>query len=596
MPDVQTVRPLRANPLLGNRASAAPRRRRTGGRRRRGRSPPLLHRTRQLAGELGEIAVGHSEREPAAQDRRFADPAFRENPIYRRLMQIYLAWREAVLGLVDDLVLEASGRERARLAITLLTAAVAPTNTLLGNPAALRRAVETGGPSLWRGLRNLAHDVTRNGGMPSQVDRGAFRVGADLAVTRGEVVLRNEVLELLQFAPTTATVHQVPLLLIPPQINKYYVLDLAPGRSLVSHAVDRGFTVFAVSWRNPTSAQRDWGIDTYIGALCEAADAVRAITGSDQLNLFGACAGGITTAVLLGHWGARGDGRVRAATLPVTVLDTHAESALGIPLSEKAVTSALARSSKQGILGGREMSRVFAWLRPNDLVWSYWVNNYLLGARPAAFDILYWNSDLTNLPATLHAEFLELVLKNSLCHPGELEVRGTPVDLGAVRADLYAVGGSSDHITPWQSVYRTPRLFGGQRTFVLTSRPWSIRRATAKRCSSPTRPPTPAARMPPSGMRGRAATRGPGGTTGPSGSPRAPASSVPPPSGQEATRSLRSSPLPGATSPPDRARSSPVHPPAVVARIPLAAGRPRRLEQRVPPPPAAHPHAGPGSR
>jgi polyhydroxyalkanoate synthase subunit PhaC len=433
---------------------------------------PLLRRTGALARELGAIAVGRSDRAPVDSDRRFADPAFREHPGYRRAMQAYLAWRDAVLGLLEELDLDSKSRERGRFALTLLTEAIAPTNALVGNPAAVKRAFETGGRSLWRGLRHFASDCARNGGMPSQVGRDAFRVGVDLAVTRGEVVLRTDVVELLQYAPTTATVHERPLLMIPPQINKYYILDLAPGRSLIEYAVNRGFTVFVVSWRNPTPAQRDWGLDTYVGALLEAVSAAREITESRTLNVLGACAGGITTAMLLGHLAARGQPHedwVSSATFPVTVLDTSAESAVGAHVSEKTARSALARSHKKGVLSGREMSRVFAWLRPNDLVWSYWVNNYLMGAEPASFDILYWNNDLTNLPATLHAEFLELVLKNSLCDPGSLEVLGTPIDLGKVRADVYAIGGRADHITPWQACYRTPRLFGGARTFVESS-------------------------------------------------------------------------------------------------------------------------------
>ncbi len=203
-----------------------------------------------------------------------------------------------------------------------------------------------------------------------------------------------------------------------------------------------------------------------MGALVEASDAAREIIGSRQLNVLGACAGGITTAILLGHLAARGDDRVASATFPVTVLDTSVESTMGLLASERTVAAALARSQRRGILSGREMARAFAWLRPNDLVWNYWVNNYLLGADPPAFDILYWNNDYTNLPATLHAEFLELFLENSLCHPGALEVLGTPIDLGRVRADVYAIGAFTDHITPWEACYRTPRLFGGARTFV----------------------------------------------------------------------------------------------------------------------------------
>jgi polyhydroxyalkanoate synthase len=427
---------------------------------------PVVQRTARMAAELWEIAIGTSSRAPQVTDRRFADARFHESALYCRAMQAYLAWREALLGLVDDLDLDPKSRARGRLAMTLLTEAVAPTNTLLGNPAALSRALETRGESLWSGLQNMWRDWRENGGMPSQVDRRPFRVGENLAVTPGQVVFRNDVLELIQYAPSTAKVRERPLVMIPPQINKYYILDLAPGRSLVEYVVARGFQTFVVSWRNPTAAQRDWGLDTYVGALVEATEAALRITASEKLNVLGACAGGITTATLLGHLAALGDERVSSATFPVTVLDTSVESALDLLASEKTIASAVSRSQRLGVLSGRDLKRVFAWLRPNDLVWNYWVNNYLMGTPPPAFDILYWNDDATNLPATLHAEFLDIYMRNSLCQPSTLEVLGTPIDLGKVRADVYAIGALADHITPWQACYRTPRLFGGARTFV----------------------------------------------------------------------------------------------------------------------------------
>jgi polyhydroxyalkanoate synthase len=426
----------------------------------------LARRSANFAAEVAAIIAGSNERAPASGDRQFSDPAFTEHPLYRRLMQLYFAWRDGIHALVDELELDPKSHARGRFALRILTDALAPTNALVGNPQALKRAFETGGRSLLRGARQMLHDVIDNGGMPAQVNRQAFRVGENLALTPGQVVFRSDVLELIQYAPTTANVYARPLMMIPPQINKYYILDLAPRRSLIEYAVGRGFQTFAVSWRNPTAAQRDWGLGTYVQALREASDVARAITGADKLNVLGACAGGITTAVLLGHLAARGDDRVASATFPVTVLDTSVESAMDLLASEKSIAAALERSRRKGVLSGREMARVFAWLRPNDLVWSYWVNNYLLGEPPPAFDILYWNNDATNLPATLHAEFLEIFVNNSLCHPGSLEVLDTPIDLGKVQADVYAVGALSDHITPWQACYRTPRLFGGKRTFV----------------------------------------------------------------------------------------------------------------------------------
>jgi polyhydroxyalkanoate synthase len=283
-------------------------------------------RIRALARELGAIAAGSSERAPPSSDRRFGDAAFVEHALYRRLMQAYLAAREALLGLVDQLELDAKSAARGRFALSLVTEALAPTNLLVGSPAALKRAFETGGASLLRGLGHLVRDLVENGGLPSQVDRRPFRLGENLAATPGQVIFRDALLELIQYAPSTAQVHERPIVFVPPQINKCYILDLAPGRSLVEFALAQGFQVFLVSWRNPTAAQRDWGLDTYVASLLAATDVARAVTGSDRLSLLGACAGGITAALLLGHLAARGDDRVASATFPVTVLDTSVES------------------------------------------------------------------------------------------------------------------------------------------------------------------------------------------------------------------------------------------------------------------------------
>jgi polyhydroxyalkanoate synthase len=422
-----------------------------------------------LVRELGEIVAGTSQRAPDAADRRFADSTFAEHPLYRRLMQCYLAWRHALLALVDEVRLDARSRDRGRFAVTLLTEALAPTNTLLGNPAAMKRAFETGGASLWSGLRHLADDLRHHGGMPSQVDRRAFRVGENLARSPGQVVFRSDALELIQYQPATARVHELPLLFVPPQINKYYVLDLAPGRSMVEHMVQQGFQVFAVSWRNVTPSAREWNLGTYVRALAEATDVAREISGSPRLNVASACAGGITTAVLLGYLAALGDERIGAATFMVTVLDTAISSLLGMLVTEKTVASSIRRSAQKGVLAGSDLARAFTLLRPNDLLWSYWVNNYLLGANPPAFDVLYWNNDPTNLPAALHADFVALFLENSLCTPGQLRVLDTDIDLGRVTASVYAVGALADHITPWEACYRTPQLFGGERTFIASS-------------------------------------------------------------------------------------------------------------------------------
>ena len=419
--------------------------------------------------ELTDIALGRSKRAPEPADKRWTDPAFQSNPVYHRVMQGYLAMRAGVQRLVEEIHLDPKSRERGRFALNVVTEALAPTNTLLGNPAAIRRAVDTRAKSLVSGVRHLAADLKENGGLPSQVDRRPFRVGENLATTPGQVVFRSEVLELLQYRPATPRVFERPLLFIPPQINKFYILDLAPSRSLIEFAVQQGFQVFAVSWRNATPAQREWSFDTYVEALKQASDAVLEITGSKRLNLIAACAGGVTSAVFLGHLAAVRDDRIGSATFMVTVLDTSVPSSVSLLVSEKSIASSLRRSQERGVLHGSDLGRAFALLRPNDLVWNYWVNNYLMGADPPAFDILYWNNDSTNLPAALHADFLALFLENPLCKPGSLEVLGTRIDLGRVTSDVYAVGALTDHITPWDACYRTPRLFGGNKTFIASS-------------------------------------------------------------------------------------------------------------------------------
>jgi polyhydroxyalkanoate synthase subunit PhaC len=421
------------------------------------------------ARQLVEVAIGRSEVAPAHGDKRFTDGAWTTNPLYHRLMQSYLIQRDALLALVDDVELDHKSRERARFALSLFTEAAAPTNTLLGNPAALAKAAQTRGRSLVSGLRHFVHDLRHNGGMPAQVDTRPFNVGGNLAVTPGQVVHRSEVFELIQYAPSTDQVYQRPLVTIPPQINKFYITDLARGRSLIEYTVASGIPYFAMSWRNPTAAQRDWDLDTYVSACKEAVQVACDISGTADANCLGICAGGITMACLLGHLAAAREPLVHSATFMVAGLDMAQESMIGMLASNAAIKAARNRSQKAGVLDGNDLAKVFAWLRPNDLVWNYWVNNYLLGQNPPAFDILYWNADTTRLPAGLHADFLDLFGSNGLVERGALKVRGTPVDLGAVTCDAYVVAGATDHIIPWTGAYQTTQLLGGNTQFVLGS-------------------------------------------------------------------------------------------------------------------------------
>jgi polyhydroxyalkanoate synthase len=422
-----------------------------------------------LAAEIAKVTVGRSGVEPARGDWRFRDPAWRENPVYRRVGQGYLATARALEGIIESDELDWKTAERARLLVAILTSAAAPTNTVAGNPAALKRAFESGGKSLLRGARNLVHDVRHNGGMPSQVDTRPFRKGENLAATPGAVVYRDEVCEVLQYTPSTPEVHARPVLMIPPQINRYYFMDLAPERSFVEHAVSRGLQYFTISWRNPRAEDSDWNLDTYVEACLRAVDVVTEITRSDEIITLGLCAGGITTSTLLSTMAARGDERVRAASFGVTLLDFSVPAPIGMFLSPRLLGTARRQSQRKGVLDGAQLGRVFAWLRPNDLVFNYWVNNYLMGNDPPAFDILAWNSDGTRMAGGLHAQFLDIYEHNLIARPGTLEVLGEPVDLGKITCDNYVTGAVTDHLTPWEGCYRTTQLLGGNSTFVLSN-------------------------------------------------------------------------------------------------------------------------------
>jgi polyhydroxyalkanoate synthase subunit PhaC len=423
----------------------------------------------EAARQLLDVALGRNELVPDPSDKRFADPAWTDNPLYRRLLQAYLVERDALVRLVDDVGLDPKSRERARFALSLVTEAAAPTNTLLGNPSALGKAWQTRGQSLVAGLRHVRHDLRHNGGMPSMVDTRPFKVGENIAVTPGEVIHRSELFELIQYAPAGPRTFRRPLVVVPPQINKYYISDLGQGRSLVEHTVAAGIPYFTISWRNPTPAQRDWNLATYVSACKEAIEVACDVSATGDANVAGMCAGGITLASLLGHLAATDESLVNSATFMVAGLDISGESTVGLLSSTRSIEAARARSQRRGVLDGRDLGRLFAWLRPNDLVWNYWVNNYLLGQNPPAFDILYWNADTTNLPAGLHSDFLALLGSNSLATPGSIEVLGTPVDLGKVRCDTYVVAGATDHIIPWTAAYRTTQLLGGDTEFVLGS-------------------------------------------------------------------------------------------------------------------------------
>jgi polyhydroxyalkanoate synthase subunit PhaC len=427
-------------------------------------------RSRQLLGELSRVAAGTSALAPSRRDRRFTDPAWAGNPVLHRVMQAYLAASHTAEGVVAGAGLDWADAQRVGFLLDNLVDALAPSNNPLLNPAALKAALNTGGGSVLRGLRNFAADMAAPPRVPTMVPPEAFEVGMDLATTPGTVLLRTPVLELIQYAPATPAVRQVPLLIVPPTINKFYVIDLAPGRSLAEFLVGQGLQVFMISWRNPDARHAAWDLDTYGQAVLDALDAVTRITGSDQAALMGVCSGGIITAMVAAHLAHLGQqDRIAALTLMVTVLDQSRAGLASTVISERNARMAAEASQARGYLDGRSLAEMFAWLRPRDLVWNYWVNNYLLGRQPPAFDILSWNADTTRMTAGLHRDFLQLGVENALVRPGAATMLGSPVNLALVDRDSYLVAGIADHLCPWQSCYRSTALLGGAKRFVLST-------------------------------------------------------------------------------------------------------------------------------
>ena len=422
--------------------------------------------------ELRRVAVGHSQVMPEPRDRRFADPAWQSNFLSRRLMQTHRLTQQSLTELVERSGLEPREKGQALFFVSLLADALAPSNWLLVNPAALHRMVDTGGKNVVAGLQNLLLDLRHNHMLPSQVDRTPFRLGVNLAATPGQVVHRSEMFELIQYTPSTPTVHARPLVMSPPQVNKFYAVDLAPEKSLIRWMVDAGLQLFVVGWRNPTALQGHWGLEDYVMALDQAVDVARSITGSAEVNMWGSCSGGMTLAAYLGWLAARCERKVLHTTWAVCILDTQAalaDSTLGLFTTPQSIRAAKARSRRRGIVTGQEMARLFAWLRANDLIWNYWVNNYLLGHKPPAFDILFWNNDTTRLPGRFHCDLLELFETNPYAHGGTLSIGGLPIDLAQVKVGAYVIGGLNDHITPWRACYGTARLFGQEAMFVLAN-------------------------------------------------------------------------------------------------------------------------------
>ena len=404
------------------------------------------------------------------KDRRFADPAWTENAGYWWLREIYHDWEQALIEIVRDTDPQPDVKQKAEFGVQLMIDALAPTNFVPGNPAVIKKALDTGGLSVARGARNFIHDLRTNRGAPRQVVPGAHAVGVDMAITSGKVVFRNELMELIQYAPSTPEVHEVPLLFSPPWINKYYIMDLAPGRSLVQWAVDHGHTVFMISYRNPDERMRHVKMDDYlISGPIAALEVVRNITGAEKANLLGLCLGGTLTMATLAYLDAIGMDLINSATFLNTLIDFSEPGLLGVFTDEASIRRLERTMKRTGFLPKEDMQRSFNLLRTNDLIWNYAVSSWLMGEEPSAFDLLSWNNDSTRMPAEMHAFYLRsCYVRNELAR-GVMELAGQRLDLEKVDQDLYFLSAEQDHIAPWRSSYAGARLPGGEVRFVLSN-------------------------------------------------------------------------------------------------------------------------------
>jgi len=407
---------------------------------------------------------------PGAKDRRFADPAWNDNALFFALQQGHLL-RERLAGeLVDAAGLDAQTAKKARFVVQLIMDSLAPTNYLLTNPVAMRRAFETGGTSVLRGVRNLANDIRLRRGWPKQVDASGFQVGKNLATTPGKVIYRNDLFELMQYAPQTATTFETPLLCSPPWINKFYIMDLAPGRSFIEWAVKHGHTTFAISYKNPDASMRNVAFDDYlVRGLYEAVRIVREITGKPKINVVGLCLGGTLTTMLLAYLAEVRRDWVHSATLLNTLVDFSEPGPIGAFIDPKAIDVLVRKVEKRGYIGAEDMARTFSLLRANDLVFGYITKNWLMGEEPPAFDLLAWNSDSTRLPAKMYTSYLRSCYQDNLLARGEMVIAGKKLRPSHIKQDVFILAAIEDHIAPWRSSYKTTQLWGGRVHFVLSS-------------------------------------------------------------------------------------------------------------------------------
>jgi len=407
-------------------------------------------------------------------DRRFADQAWRDSEVFDFIRQSYLLCARFVQDVVTRVDgLDPKTAQKVDFYSRQFMDAMSPSNFLLTNPEVLRKTAETGGENLLRGLSNLLSDLERGRGKLTirATDVDAFRIGETIAVSPGKVVFQNDLMQLIQYSPSTGSVLKRPLLIVPAWINKFYVLDLRPGNSFVRWLVAQGHTVFMISWVNPDDRLADKGFDDYLtDGVLAALDAIEHATGEARVNAIGYCLGGTLLAITLAWMAAAGDDRIQSATFLVTMTDFKEAGELGVFIDEEQLRSLEERMEERGFMEGSEMAATFNMLRANDLIWSFVVNNYLLGNDPFPFDMLYWNSDSTRMSAGMHGFYLRrMYQENLLCKPGGIELKGQAIDLGRIELPTYFLSTREDHITPWRSTYGGTQLLGGQKRFVLAA-------------------------------------------------------------------------------------------------------------------------------
>jgi polyhydroxyalkanoate synthase len=408
------------------------------------------------------------------KDKRFRDDAWQQNEIFDFIKQSYLLSARYVTKTVGDVEgLDPKTARKVDFYARQFVDAMSPSNFVLTNPEVLRKTAETGGENLLRGLNNLLTDLERGHGKLSikMTDRDAFKLGENIAVSPGKVVYQNELMQLIQYSPSTDAVLKRPLLILPPWINKFYILDLRPKNSFVRYAVSQGHTVFMVSWVNPDEQLADAGFEDYMKkGVFAALDAIERATGERNVNAIGYCLGGTLLGTTLAWMARKGDDRIKSATFFVTMLDFQEAGELGVFIDEEQLKALEEKMSARGYLDGAEMSTTFNMLRANDLIWSFVVNNYLLGNEPFPFDLLYWNSDATRMPARFHSFYLRhMYQENLLAQPDAIELDGVKLDLGQIKVPAYFLSTREDHIAPWRSTYRGTQLLGGENRFVLAA-------------------------------------------------------------------------------------------------------------------------------